>query len=138
MRCFCYDPLQLESGPCCAIRVDNRHSVYSHWHYRDNYRQALSKQHEVAESRLDTINAIQRQQKEVAALDAKYTPPRSLPMPDLRMIVFVLMSPLVVASCASKAPVVCPKPPLVPAWAMEAPSRSVEKLDQLFSISVQE
>ncbi|WP_226020023.1 lysis protein [Serratia symbiotica] len=46
------------------------------WHYRDNYRQALSKQQEVeklAESRLDTINAIQRQQKEVAALDAKYT-----------------------------------------------------------------
>ncbi|PIJ49261.1 hypothetical protein BV501_13710 [Erwinia sp. OAMSP11] len=59
-------------------------------------------------------------------------------MPDLKMIVFVTMLPLVVASCASKAPVNCPKPPPVPAWVMEAPSRSAEKLDQLFSISGQE
>lgn len=70
---FCYDPLQLESGSCCVIRVYNRHSVYSHLALPHNYRQALGNQHEVAKSKLDTINTIHRQQKEVVALNAKYT-----------------------------------------------------------------
>lgn len=45
-------------------------------HYRDSYLHALDKQAEyanLAQSRLDTIATIQRQQQEVAALDAKYT-----------------------------------------------------------------
>ncbi|CAK9884746.1 MAG: hypothetical protein XXXJIFNMEKO3_01138 [Candidatus Erwinia impunctatus] len=45
-------------------------------HYRNNYYQALNKQREfaqLAETRLDTINNMQRQQREVADLDAKYT-----------------------------------------------------------------
>lgn len=45
-------------------------------HYRDNYLHALDKQAEyanLAQSRLETIATIQRQQQEVAALDAKYT-----------------------------------------------------------------
>ena len=45
-------------------------------HYRNNYYQALNKQREftqLAESRRDTINNMQRQQREVADLDAKYT-----------------------------------------------------------------
>lgn len=45
-------------------------------HYRDNYLHALDKQAEyanLAQSRLDTITAMQRQQQEVAVLDAKYT-----------------------------------------------------------------
>jgi hypothetical protein len=42
--------------------------------------------------------------------------------------------------CGSRAVVVpvagtCPVPPAPPAWVMQAPSNSVEKLDKLFSIS---
>lgn len=45
-------------------------------HYRDNYLHALDKQAEyanLAQSRLETIATMQRQQQEVAALDAKYS-----------------------------------------------------------------
>lgn len=45
-------------------------------HNRDNYLHALDKQAEyanLAQSRLETIATLQRQQQEVAALDAKYT-----------------------------------------------------------------
>ncbi|SFN20089.1 prophage endopeptidase [Izhakiella capsodis] len=44
-------------------------------HYRSNYYKAIKKQREfvqLAEARLNTINNMQRQQREVAALDAKY------------------------------------------------------------------
>ncbi|RJX83509.1 hypothetical protein D3M70_00335 [Pseudomonas sp. LS-2] len=48
------------------------------------------------------------------------------------------------AGCASQAPAqlvpvtaTCPKPPAPPAWVMQAPSNSVEKLDKLFSISAE-
>jgi prophage endopeptidase len=45
-------------------------------HYRDNYLHALNRQVEyasLARSRLETITSMQRQQREVADLDAKYT-----------------------------------------------------------------
>ena len=45
-------------------------------HYRNNYYLAVNKLREfaqLAEARLDTINNMQRQQREVADLDAKYT-----------------------------------------------------------------
>ncbi|MFP3925998.1 lysis system o-spanin lipoprotein Rz1 [Pseudomonas sp. W5-36] len=46
----------------------------------------------------------------------------------------------VIAGCASREVVVpvagtCPVPPAPPAWAMQAPSNSLQKLDDLFSIS---
>ncbi|PHM65501.1 hypothetical protein Xkoz_03855 [Xenorhabdus kozodoii] len=56
-------------------------------------------------------------------------------MPRLKLTLFGLMLPLAVASCASKPPVPCLKPLPPAAWAMEPPSNSLEKLDQLFSIS---
>ncbi|PIJ70543.1 hypothetical protein BL250_13750 [Erwinia sp. OLTSP20] len=46
------------------------------FYYRDSYHHALDKQREfaqLAETRLDTINNMQRQQREVADLDSKYT-----------------------------------------------------------------
>lgn len=45
-------------------------------HYRNSYQQAFNKQREfaqLAEIRLNTITNMQRQQREVAELDAKYT-----------------------------------------------------------------
>nr|WP_244183354.1 Rz1 family lipoprotein [Xenorhabdus kozodoii] len=56
-------------------------------------------------------------------------------MPKLKLTLFGLMLPLVVASCASKPAVPCLKPLPPAAWTMEPPSNSLEKLDQLFSIS---
>ncbi|WP_167383221.1 Rz1 family lipoprotein [Xenorhabdus ishibashii] len=56
-------------------------------------------------------------------------------MPRLKSILFGLMLPLAVASCASKPPAPCLKPLPPAAWAMQPPSNSLEKLDQLFSIS---
>ncbi|WP_420497484.1 Rz1 family lipoprotein [Xenorhabdus griffiniae] len=45
------------------------------------------------------------------------------------------MLQLVVASCASKPPIPCLKPLPPAAWAMQPPSNSLKKLDQLFLIS---
>ncbi|MBD1590270.1 hypothetical protein HAQ06_26925 [Pseudomonas sp. C2L12B] len=47
------------------------------------------------------------------------------------------------AGCTSQAPVVavagtCPRPPAPPAWAMQAPSNSLQLLDETFSISAPE
>ncbi|WXG13077.1 Rz1 family lipoprotein [Xenorhabdus griffiniae] len=57
-------------------------------------------------------------------------------MPRLKSILCALMLPLVVASCASKPPAPpCLKPLPPAAWALQPPSNSLEKLDQLFLIS---
>ncbi|MDC9612321.1 Rz1 family lipoprotein [Xenorhabdus khoisanae] len=56
-------------------------------------------------------------------------------MPRLKLTLCALMLPLVVASCASRPPVLCLKPLPPAAWALQPPSNSLEKLDQLFSIS---
>nr|WP_274720864.1 Rz1 family lipoprotein [Xenorhabdus bovienii] len=56
-------------------------------------------------------------------------------MPRLKLTLFGLMLPLAVASCASKPSVPCLKPLPPAAWSMQPPSNSLEKLDQLFSIS---
>ncbi|WP_319931815.1 Rz1 family lipoprotein [Xenorhabdus santafensis] len=56
-------------------------------------------------------------------------------MPRLKLTLFGLMLPLVVASCASKPIDPCLKPLPPAAWVMQPPSNSLEKLDQLFSIS---
>ncbi|MDE9443428.1 Rz1 family lipoprotein [Xenorhabdus bovienii] len=53
----------------------------------------------------------------------------------LKLTLFGLMLPLLVASCASKPSVPCLKPLPPAAWSMQPPSNSLEKLDQLFSIS---
>nr|WP_211284357.1 Rz1 family lipoprotein [Xenorhabdus stockiae] len=56
-------------------------------------------------------------------------------MPRLKSTLFGLMLPLVVASCVSRPPVLCLKPLPPAAWSMQPPSNSLEKLDQMFSIS---
>ena len=47
---------------------------------------------------------------------------------------------ILIAGCASREVVVpvagsCPVPPAPPGWAMQAPSKSLQLLDQLFSVS---
>ncbi len=56
-------------------------------------------------------------------------------MSRLKLTLFGLMLPLAVVGCAPRpsAPSLKLLPPA--AWAMQPPSNSVEKLDQLFSIS---
>ena len=63
---------------------------------------------------------MQMRQRDVAALDAKYT--KELPMPKPKMMLCVMMLPLVVVSCTSKQSVSqCVKPPPPPAWIMQLP-----------------
>ena len=59
-------------------------------------------------------------QRDVAALDAKYT--KELADAKLKMVLCVMMLPLVVVGCTSKQSVSqCVKPPPPPAWIMQPP-----------------
>ena len=59
-------------------------------------------------------------QRDVAALDAKYT--KRLADAKLKMMLCVMMLPLVVVGCTSKQSVSqCVKPPPPPAWIMQPP-----------------
>ena len=65
------------------------------------------------------ITDMQMRQRDVAALDAKYT--KELAMLKLKMMLCVMMLPLVVVGCTSKQSVSqCVKPP-PPAWIMQPP-----------------
>jgi hypothetical protein len=64
-------------------------------------------------------------------------PQRKKRMHSLKMTSCALLLLLVLAGCASQEVVVpmaatCPVPPSAPAWAMQAPSNSLQLLDQLF------
>ena len=89
-------------------------------HYRDN---AGVPERDKNARRLKLANAaitdMQMRQRDVAALDAKYT---RLLMLKLKMMLCVMMLPLVVVSCTSKQSVSqCVKPPPPPAWIMQPP-----------------
>ena len=67
------------------------------------------------------ITDMQMRQRDVAALDAKYTKELA-PMLKLKMMLCVMMLPLVVVGCTSKRSVSqCVKPPPPPAWIMQPP-----------------
>ena len=67
------------------------------------------------------ITDMQMRQRDVAALDAKYTKGVSW-MLKLKMMLCVMMLPLVVVGCTSKQSVSqCVKPPPPPAWIMQPP-----------------
>ena len=67
------------------------------------------------------ITDMQMRQRDVAALDAKYTKELQL-MLKLKMMLCVMMLPLVVVGCTSKQSVSqCVKPPPPPAWIMQPP-----------------
>ena len=63
---------------------------------------------------------MQMRQRDVAALDAKYT--KEIVMLKLKMMLCVMMLPLVVVGCTSKQSVSqCVKPPPPPAWIIRTP-----------------
>ena len=66
------------------------------------------------------ITDMQMRQRDVAALDAKYT--KELADAKAEMMLCVMMLPLVVVGCTSKQSVSqCVKPPPPPAWIMQPP-----------------
>ena len=75
---------------------------------------------------------MQMRQRDVAALDAKYT--KEWLMLKLKMMLCVMMLPLVVVGCTSKQSVSrCVKPPPPPAWIMQPP-RLADTSDVYFTL----
>ena len=67
------------------------------------------------------ITDMQMRQRDVAALDAKYTKELA-DAKAVKMMLCVMMLPLVVVGCTSKQSVSqCVKPPPPPAWIMQPP-----------------
>ena len=91
-------------------------------HYRDNaitYKAQRDKNARELKLANAAITDMQMRQRDVAALDAKYT--KSQLMLKLKMMLCVMMLPLVVVGCTSKQSVSqCVKPP-PPAWIMQPP-----------------
>ena len=90
-------------------------------HYRDN---AVPTKWRDKNTELKLANAtitdMQMRQRDVAALDAKYT--KELAMLKLKMMLCVMMLPLVLVGCTSKQSVSrCVKPPPPPAWIIQPP-----------------
>ena len=92
-------------------------------HYRDNaitYKAQRDKNARELSWRTQQYG-MQMRQRDVAALDAKYTKVMAL-MLKLKMMLCVMMLPLVVVSCTSKQSVSqCVKPPPPPAWIVQPP-----------------
>ena len=93
-------------------------------HYRDNaitYKAQRDKNARELKLANAAITDMQMRQRDVAALDAKYTE-RGWLMLKLKMMLCVMMLPLVVIGCTSKRSVSqCVKPPPPPAWIMQPP-----------------
>ena len=93
-------------------------------HYRDNaitYKAQRDKNARELKLANAAITDMQMRQRDVAALDAKYTKGVRL-MLKLKMMLCVMMLPLVVVGCTSKQSVSqCVKPPPPPAWIMQPP-----------------
>ena len=103
-------------------------------HYRDNaitYKAQRDKNARELKLANAAITDMQMRQRDVAALDAKYT--KGLAMLKLKMMLCVMMLPLVVVSLHIKA--VCQsvpvKPPPPPAWIMQPPDWQTP-LNELF------
>ena len=91
-------------------------------HYRDNAITYKAQRQNARELKLANaaITDMQMRQRDVAALDAKYT--KELLMLKLKMMLCVMMLPLVVVGCTSKQSVSqCVKLPPPPAWIMQLP-----------------
>ena len=91
-------------------------------HYRDNAITYKAQRDKNARELLmnAAITDMQMHQRDVAALDAKYT--KELAELKLKMMLCVMMLPLVVVGCTSKQSVSqCVKPPPPPAWIMQPP-----------------
>ena len=92
-------------------------------HYRDNaitYKAQRDKNARELKLANAAITDMQMRQRDVAALDAKYT--KGWLMLKLKMMLCVMMLPLVVVGCTSKQSVSqCVKPPPPPAWIMQPP-----------------
>ena len=103
-------------------------------HYRDNAITCKTQRDKNAgELKLATaITDMQMRQRDVAALDAKYT--KELADAKLKMMLCVMMLPLVVVGCTSKQSVSqCVKPPPPPAWIMQPP-RLADTLERVISL----
>ncbi len=92
-------------------------------HYRDNaitYKAQRDKNVRELKLANAAITDMQMRQRDVAALDAKYT--KELADAKAKMMLCVMMLPLVVVGCTSKQSVSqCVKPPPPPAWIMQPP-----------------
>ena len=92
-------------------------------HYRDNaitYKAQRDKNARELKLANAAITDMQMRQRDVAALDAKYT--KELADAKAEMMLCVMMLPLVVVGCTSKQSVSqCVKPPPPPAWIMQPP-----------------
>ena len=92
-------------------------------HYRDNaitYKAQRDKNARELKLANAAITDMKMRQRDVAALDAKYT--KELADGKLKMMLCVMMLPLVVVGCTSKQSVSqCVKPPPPPAWIMQPP-----------------
>ena len=91
-------------------------------HYRDNAIYKAQRDKNARELKLANaaITDMQMRQRDVAALDAKYT--KELADAKAENDACVMMLPLVVVGCTSKQSVSqCVKPPLPPAWIMQPP-----------------
>ena len=91
-------------------------------HYRDNAITHKAQRQNARELKLANaaITDMQMRQRDVAALDVKYT--KELAMLKLKMMLCAMMLPLVVVGCTSKQSVSqCVKPPPPPAWIMQPP-----------------
>ena len=102
------------------------HRLPAQWavnHYRDNaitYKAQRDKNARELKLANAAITDMQMRQRDVAALDAKYT--KELADAKMKMMLCVMMLPLVVVGCASKQSVSqCVKPPPPPAWIMQPP-----------------
>lgn len=107
-------------------------------HYHDNATEFKRQRDEKVKAlnlANETITDMTTRQRDVAALDAKYTKE----LADAKAENDALSASLImVVGCSSKASVQCqaqPKPPAPPAWAMMPPSNSLQLLDETFSVS---
>ena len=98
------------SSPCGAV---NGH-LYRHY-FRKAQRDKNARELKLANA---AITDMQMRQRDVAALDAKYT--KELADAKAKMMLCVMMLPLVVVGCTS-AVCQCVKIPLPPAWIMQPP-----------------
>ena len=100
-------------------------------HYRDNATTTKPSATKMPEKANAAITDMQMRQRDVAALDAKYT--KELADAKAENDACVMMLPLVVVGCTSKQSVSqCVKPPRPPAWIMQPPPRSDTAASGLF------
>ena len=101
-------------------------------HYRDNaitYKAQRDKNARELKLANAAITDMQMRQRDVAALDAKYT--KELADAKAEMMLCVMMLPLVVVGCTSKQSVSqCVKPPPPPAWIMQPSPRLADTAER--------